>query len=89
MKSFTQHLSIWLLIALSFAISGCAVRSPVGGAIYTDVHSGVAATSNQAGKPCRRVLCDLDPGAVATGDASIETARRRNGHHHDLVGRRA
>ena len=67
-----------LILAASVAtLSGCAVTSsPVGNALYTDV-SGPVGVSNSAeasklGKSCAHNVLGL----VATGDASIEAAKK-------------
>lgn len=61
-------------------LSGCAMaRSPVTGAWYTDTHSGVAATSNQAGNRVGESCATSILGLIGTGDASIEAARRNGG----------
>lgn len=54
-------------------------KSPVNGAWYTDAHSSVGATSNQAGNRVGEACSTSILGLVATGDASIETARRNGG----------
>jgi len=67
-----------LLLAASASVSlGCAVAvSPVGnGAFFTDVKGPVQATdegeASRSGEACARNILGL----VATGDASIETAK--------------
>ena len=61
-------------------LSGCATaRSPVTGVWYTDTHSGVAATSNQAGNRVGEACASTILGLIGTGDASIEAARRNGG----------
>ena len=67
-----------LIIAssLSLAIlSGCAMKSPISGIFYTDVQDGITATYSQRpakkGEACASGILGL----VATGDASINTAR--------------
>jgi len=62
------------------ALSGCATaRSPVTGFFYTDTNSGLGATSNQAGNRVGEACATSILGVVATGDASIEAARRNGG----------
>ena len=67
--------------AASFSVlAGCAIaRSPVTGSIYTDTHSSQSATSNQAGNRVGEACVTSILGVVATGDASIEAARRNGG----------
>lgn len=64
-------------VVLALAAGGCAMaRSPVNGAWYTDVSSSVGSTSNQAGNRVGEACAISILGLIATGDASIETARR-------------
>jgi len=76
------------IIAISGALlTGCATSYPIG-QIYTELKLPVAVTSNGNNSPkigiaeCKSIL-----GLVATGDASIETAKRNGGitkvHHVD------
>lgn len=65
------------LTAIAFSLSGCAVTSsPVGNAIFTDVSGPVAVSTAQEaskfGKSCAHNVL----GMVATGDASIEAAKK-------------
>src|SRR5262245_39468016 len=61
-------------------LSGCAVaKAPVSGFWYTDTHSSVSATSNQAGNRVGESCASSILGLIATGDASIEAARRNGG----------
>jgi hypothetical protein len=69
-----------VVLSAVFALTGCAtVRAPLFGGIYTDVQSGVTATSNQAGTKTGEACSTSILGIVATGDSSIETARRAGG----------
>ena len=70
-----------LLVLTSFMVlSSCAsVRGPVPGYWYTDTFSGVTATSNQAGNRIGESCAMTYVGLYATGDASIESARRNGG----------
>ncbi len=75
-----KNLSVLIALGLTVVASGCAgVRSPVSGLWYTDVHSSVAATSNQAGNRVGEACASTILGLIATGDASIEAARRNGG----------
>ena len=67
--------------AASFSmLAGCAMaRGPVTGFVYSDTHSSQAPTSNQAGNRVGEACATSILGAVATGDASIEAARRNGG----------
>lgn len=64
---------------LVLLLSGCqAVMSPAVGLLYADVKGPVTATSSagsKQGKACARSIL----GIVATGDASIEAAKRAGG----------
>jgi hypothetical protein len=61
-------------------VTGCATaRSPVSGAWYSDVKSSVTATSNQTGNRAGQACASSILGLIATGDSSIEAARRAGG----------
>lgn len=67
-------------VAMISILGGCAMaRGPVTGLWYADTHSSVAATSNQAGNRVGEACANSILGLVATGDASIEAARRNGG----------
>ncbi|MGK5083608.1 TRL-like family protein [Bdellovibrionota bacterium FG-1] len=76
-----KHLKFgFLAIASVVVLMGCATaRSPVSGFWYADVRSGVAATSNQAGNRVGEACASSILGLIATGDSSIEAARRNGG----------
>lgn len=67
--------------AALLALSGCAmVQGPVMGALYTDVKGPITATGqpskgDRSGEACATSIL----GIIATGDASIETARKNAG----------
>lgn len=67
--------------ATLLALSGCAmVQGPVMGAWYTDVKGPITATGqpskgDRSGEACATSILGL----IATGDASIETARKNAG----------
>lgn len=64
----------WMVI-----LTGCAMaRSPVMGGLYTGVTSGMA-VSAQAGPKTGEACASSILGLIATGDASIDTARRNGG----------
>jgi len=74
-----KKVSLFLLPALVVFSVGCAsARSPLSGAFYTSTQSGVAATP-QAGPKWGEACASSILGIVATGDASIEAARRNGG----------
>lgn len=64
-----------------FVFAGCATsfRSPVTGFLYNDTKAGLTASSNQTGNRIGEACVTSILGLVATGDASIETARRNGG----------
>jgi hypothetical protein len=65
---------LFLVAAVEFG--GCALaRGPVG-FLYNDTQTGVAVASNQAGGRVGQSCANSILGLFATGDASIETARR-------------
>lgn len=68
-------------VALVIVLQGCAAvtRAPVTGGLYTDTHAGLSATSNQAGNRVGEACAQSILGLFATGDASIEAARRNGG----------
>ena len=85
-----------LILLAGAGLSGCAaVRSPLMGLWYTDVRSGLGATSNAAGNLTGEACATSILGVYADGDASIDAARR-NGrinqissideHHFSVLG---
>ncbi|MCM2278015.1 MAG: TRL-like family protein [Oligoflexia bacterium] len=52
------------------------MRSPVVGLAYSDVQAGRAVTSNQSGNRIGEACASSILGLIATGDASVESARR-------------
>lgn len=70
-----------LIGLLSTLVSGCAMvtRSPVTGFVYNDTQAGEVVASNQAGTRVGESCATSILGLVATGDASIEGARRNGG----------
>lgn len=70
---------VGLVGALS-GMMGCAsARSPVTGFFYTDTHSDVTATSNAVGTKAGQACATSILGVYASGDASIESARKVGG----------
>lgn len=75
-----MHRIRFALLAASLAmpsLGGCAfVASPVNGVLYTNVQGPVTATtlakSTRVGEACASTIL----GVVATGDASIDAAKR-------------
>lgn len=69
-----------LVFCAAVAMSGCAIaKAPVTGFWYTDAQGSVGASSNQAGNRVGEACATSILGLIATGDASIETARRKGG----------
>ena len=73
-----------ILLALILGLvtaTGCAVvtRTPVPGGLYTESTSPMLATSNPAGTRLGVACQQSILGLFATGDASIEAARRNGG----------
>ena len=72
-------------IIFSSTFSGCAmVQTPALGWIYTDVQGPIAATSNNAGTRIGKSCASSILGLFASGDASINTARR-NGRIREIT----
>ena len=68
------------LVLISFVIGGCMiVASPALGVFYTELQYGDTATTataaNKEGKACVQSIL----GWVATGDASVEAAKKNGG----------
>lgn len=69
-------------ITIAFVVGGCAgvsMRMPVNGFLLSSVSSSDAVTSNQTGNRVGEACSASILGLVATGDASVETARRNGG----------
>lgn len=62
------------------SLTGCATaRAPVTGFWYTEVKSGEMSTGYQAGAKRGEACASSILGLIATGDASIEAARKNGG----------
>ena len=73
-------LAVTVLVPVLVMTGGCAMaRSPVTGFAYTSTQAGLSATSNQTGNRVGKACANSYLGIIATGDASIETARRNGG----------
>lgn len=77
------------ILAAAFAallLAGC-VKSPLAGALYTDVKDGLAVTGNAGSSKVGTAEARGYVGVVALGDASIQAAAREAGitriHHVD------
>jgi len=67
-------------LVLAGALVGCSsLRQPVIGGIYSDVVASQDVSSNQAGNRVGQACATSILGLVATGDASVEAARRAGG----------
>ena len=67
---------------VAFALSGCAAistRAPLTGFWYTETEADMIATGAAAGNRMGEACAKSILGLVATGDASIETARKNGG----------
>lgn len=72
--------SVVLMSSFMLVVSSCAfVQSPVSGFLYTDVNSGIAVTANTKGEKVGQACSQTVLGWFATGDSSIDTARRNGG----------
>lgn len=78
---FKKSLQTITVAAAVVTASGCAaVASPVGqGALFTSVQGPVTATPNSAVSKVGESCASNVLGLFATGDASIEQARRNGG----------
>jgi hypothetical protein len=66
-----------LLVLCAVVLSGCS-HAPYG-VLYSDSQAGAAISSNQAGNRVGQSCATSILGLVATGDATIEAARRAGG----------
>ncbi|MDH6358420.1 TRL-like family protein [Parabacteroides sp. PF5-9] len=71
---------IFMCIAAAAFLTSCGVtKAPVMGAIYTDVISGTAVTSNKLATKVGTGKATGILGLFATGDASYQTAAKNAG----------
>jgi hypothetical protein len=78
---------VGILVIFIGLFTGCATSYPIG-QLYTELKLPVAVTTNGSNSPKIGVAeCESYFGLIATGDASIETAKRNGGitkvHHVD------
>lgn len=66
------------LLVSAATLAGCASPLPVGG-LLTDVTLPIAATSNASATKTGEATCKSILGMVATGDCSIEAAKKAGG----------
>jgi hypothetical protein len=65
---------------VAMAMLGCATaQAPVNGALWQDVKGGVMATEAYGGSAKGEACASSILGIVATGDASINTAKKNGG----------
>lgn len=71
---------IVLFSALAFIVAGCATstRQPVTGFLYSDIKATENVTDN-ASAPKTGEACAQSIIGIATGDASLETAKKAGG----------
>jgi hypothetical protein len=79
MKMFKKLQVLLFLGAMLFAYGCASVSSPVMGSLFTDVKGPITATqetsAGKTGKACATGILGL----VATGDASIDAAKKAGG----------
>jgi hypothetical protein len=70
-----------LLIVSALIVSGCATsnRQPVTGLLYSDVKANENVTDNGVATKRGEACVESYLGAVATGDASLEAAKKNGG----------
>ncbi|HUP57622.1 MAG TPA: TRL-like family protein [Bdellovibrionota bacterium] len=70
-----------LVLISAIVLTSCAyaTRTPLTGGIYNDTQAGHSISSNQAGNRVGQACATSILGFVATGDATIEAARRAGG----------
>lgn len=69
-----------VIAAVATTFMGCAAGvSPVNGGWYTNVHGPMTATTNTAGAKSGKACATSILGLIATGDASIDEAKKAGG----------
>jgi hypothetical protein len=71
-------LKVSVLAVAAMLLQGCATSVPVGG-LFTDLQLPVAVTSNAQGTKIGIAKCKSVLGLVATGDCSLEAAKKQGG----------
>jgi len=72
-----KHFRVLATSTLFLGLAACAtVQSPVNGALYTDVKSGVMATEAYGGSARGEACATSILGIFATGDATIDAAKK-------------
>jgi len=69
-----------LVVTVAAFAMGCAkASSPVNGLLFSDVKAPISATSSTANSKTGEACASSILGLIATGDASIETAKKTGG----------
>ena len=80
MTKFNTLLNSLVLLGVVLLISGCLNTTPITGGLYTNVKHGTNVGDGSAGAMKEGTACASSIlGLVATGDASIDTARKNGG----------
>ena len=69
---------LFIILAATLLLGGCASSMPMG-TFYTDLSLPLTATSNSGTAKTGTAGCKSYLGLVATGDCSIETAKKNGG----------
>jgi hypothetical protein len=70
-----KAMALGLILVLAAVVSGCATAYPVG-SLLTELKLPIGATGNAGGSKIGTAECVSYLGMIATGDASIETAKK-------------
>ena len=71
-----KAMKVSVLAAGLVLLQGCATSVPVGG-LFTDIQLPVSVTANGAGDKMGVAKCKSMLGMVATGDCSLEAAKKQ------------
>ncbi len=75
-----KSLSVIFISATAAVLAGCATASaPVNGVFYSSVKGGILATEAYGGSARGEACATSILGAIATGDASIDAAKKNGG----------
>jgi hypothetical protein len=75
-----KQIKIVLMAVYAIGLAACAsAQGPVSGILYSDVKSGVTATEAYGGTARGEACASSILGAIATGDASIDAAKKNGG----------
>lgn len=75
----TKNLLGFFVVLLLSGCAGAMLRQPVTGLLYSDVQAPTLVSDNKTGNRVGEACAQSILGLVATGDASVETARRNGG----------